>query len=111
MLIELLKLRKSKRNLNHCVGLLMVNEVGVTCCLGIFDTPDEKSITVAELIFEKIKDFSNGSDGWRNICGKVRGFMGDQAHQAQKLNRELANMCNDVVPGTRSHLTCFLHYT
>ena len=48
--------------MNHCVGLLMVNEVGVTCCLGIFDTPDEKSITVAELIFEKIKDFSDGLD-------------------------------------------------
>jgi hypothetical protein len=32
------------------------------CCLGIFDTPDEKSITVAELIFEKIKDFSDGLD-------------------------------------------------
>jgi hypothetical protein len=38
----------------------MVNEVGVTCCLGIFDTPYEKSITVAELIFEKRKDFSDG---------------------------------------------------
>ena len=93
------------------MGVILVNEHGVTCCLGIFETGSEKSILVAELIFEKIKAFTDGTEDWKNICAKFRGFMGDQAHAAQKTNRDLAKMFNDVVPEIRSHLTCFLHYT
>jgi hypothetical protein len=64
--------------LAHCIGILLVNQAGVTCCVGIFNTASEKSLDVAALVYMNIKKFSDGPDDWKIICSKIRGFMGDQ---------------------------------
>ena len=56
----------------------MVNEAAEPCSIGIYDTDSEIATDVANLIFEKLKEFSDGADHWKTICKKVRGFMGDQ---------------------------------
>ena len=83
----------SKRNLDHCIAIVMVNETGEPCCIGIIDTETEKSLDVAQLVFEKMKEYSEDAEDWKIICGKVRGFMGDQGSLNLK-SRIISNQLN-----------------
>ena len=90
---------------------MIANQDGVLCSVGIFKTSSEKSLAMAELFFEQFKLFASNQNDWTDICKKCVGFLGDQANNAQKLNQDLGELLNKVVPAPRTHLTCFMHFT